>query len=109
MAPPPAPPFALRLATLSLTLALAWPASAQDALLARNLAATCTGCHGSDGQGGGAMKALAGMPAERLLATLADFRSGAQPATVMHQITKGYSVAQLGLIAGYFAALPARP
>jgi cytochrome c553 len=44
------------------------------------------------------------MPAERLLALMADFKSGAEPATVMHQIARGYSDAQLRLIAAYFAA-----
>ena len=35
---------------------------------------------------------------------LADFRSGDAPATIMHQIVKGYTEPQLKLIAGYFAA-----
>jgi cytochrome c553 len=85
------------------------PARAQDPLLARNLAATCANCHGTDGHAQGAIKPLAGMPADRLLAQLADFRSGAQPATVMHQIAKGYTDEQLRLIAGYLAAQKPRP
>jgi cytochrome c553 len=103
----------LRLA-LTLPLALASglsQAQAQahpDALLARNLAATCANCHGTQGQARGDMKPLAGMPADKMLAALADFKSGAQPATVMHQISKGYTEAQLQLIATYFAAQPAR-
>lgn len=80
------------------------PAAAQDALLARNLAATCANCHGTDGRARGEMKPLAGMPAPKLLAMLADFKSGAQPATIMHQIAKGYTDAQLKLVADYFAA-----
>ncbi|HMS78530.1 MAG TPA: cytochrome C [Burkholderiaceae bacterium] len=78
--------------------------SAQDATLARNLAATCANCHGTNGQARGDMKPLAGMSADKLLALLADYRSGAQPATIMHQIVKGYTEPQLKLIAGYFAA-----
>jgi cytochrome c553 len=35
---------------------------------------------------------------------LRDFRSGAKPATIMHQISKGYTEAQLELVAAYFAA-----
>ena len=80
-----------------------------DALLARNLAATCATCHGTDGHARGAMKPLAGVPAALTLAKLADFRSGAAPATVMHQIVKGYTEAQLRLVAGYFAAQKVRP
>lgn len=85
-------------------LVAATSASAQDAHLGRNLAATCANCHGTDGHARGDMRPLAGMPADKLLAMLADYRSGAQPATIMHQIVKGYTEPQLKLIAGHFAA-----
>jgi cytochrome c553 len=71
---------------------------------ARALAATCANCHGTDGQAQGDMKPLAGMSQDKLLAMINDFRSGNQPATIMHQIAKGYTDEQLKLIAGYFAA-----
>jgi len=32
------------------------------------------------------------------------FKSGARPATVMHQLAKGYSDAQIEQVAAYFAA-----
>lgn len=100
------------LKTLGLAFALG-PALAQaqgfdPQLQARSLAATCANCHGTNGQARGDMKPLAGMPAEKMLAALADFKSGAQPATVMHQIAKGYTEEQLKLVASYFAAQPAR-
>lgn len=85
------------------------PSWAQDALQARSLAATCANCHGTDGHARGRMKVLAGEPAAKMLDALADFRSGAARSTVMQQIVKGYSDAQLRLIADYFAAQkPAR-
>ena len=86
------------------TVAAAPGAMAQDAHLARNLAATCANCHGTDGNARGDMKPLAGVPTAKIIAMLADFKSGAQPATIMHQIAKGYSDEQIRLIAGYFAA-----
>ena len=79
-------------------------AQAQDANLARNLAATCANCHGTNGQARSDMKPLAGVSSEKIVAMLADFKSGAQPATIMHQIAKGYSDEQLDLIATHFAA-----
>lgn len=82
----------------------ALPAQAQDTTLARNLAATCANCHGTGGHAQGDMKPLAGVSAEKILALLADFRSGNQPATIMHQIVKGYTDDQLKLIAGWYAA-----
>ena len=95
-------------AVLSAALLSAWPALAQpaaaDANLARNLAATCANCHGTNGQARGDMKPIAGMAADKLIAMLDDYKNGNQPATIMHQIAKGYTPEQIKLIAGYFAA-----
>lgn len=77
---------------------------AQDAHLARNLAATCANCHGTNGQAVGDMKPLAGVAAAKIVAMVADFKSGNQPATIMHQIAKGYTDDQIKLVAAYFAA-----
>ena len=79
-------------------------AQAQDPNLARNLAATCANCHGTTGNARGDMKPLAGMSADKIIALVADFKSGAQPATIMHQIAKGYTDEQIRLVAGYVAA-----
>lgn len=81
-------------------------ALAADPNLGRNLAATCANCHGTNGQAlkGSGMDALAGMEKAKLLQKLADFKSGDKPATIMHQIAKGYTDAQLELVATYFAA-----
>ena len=93
---------------MSLCLAVATPADAADPNLARNLAATCAGCHGTDGRSAGGMASLAGVPQRALMEKLRAFRSGEQPATIMHQIAKGYSDEQLSLITAYFAGLDAR-
>jgi cytochrome subunit of sulfide dehydrogenase len=69
------------------------------------LAATCTGCHGTNGQTvGGALPALAGQPKAALLASLMAFKSGERRATVMTQLAKGYSDEDLERIAAFFAA-----
>ena len=89
----------------ALWLAAAGAAQAQDANLGRNLAATCANCHGTNGQvRGDTVKPLAGMPAERLVTTFNAYKSGALPATIMHQIAKGYTDEQVKAIAAYFAA-----
>jgi cytochrome c553 len=96
----------------ALVLAAVAPARAQDAaapaLYGHALAATCAACHGTDGRSpaGSAMPALAGRPAAWLVAQMLAFKSGARPATVMHQIARGYSDAQLQQIAAFFAAQP---
>ncbi|MCA0239867.1 MAG: cytochrome C [Proteobacteria bacterium] len=104
-----------------LLLALAGPVAAQTApaaaaaaapspeaqrLYLRSLAATCAHCHGTDGRAvqGEALVALAGRPREDLLTQLMAFRTGDRKATIMHQITRGYSEVQLEMLAAYFAA-----
>jgi cytochrome c553 len=98
-----------RIAALAWLLAVTLPAHAQDANLGRNLAATCANCHGTNGQvRGETVKPLAGVSADKIVAAINDYKSGAQPATIMHQIAKGYSDAQIKLIAAHFAAQPAK-
>jgi cytochrome subunit of sulfide dehydrogenase len=100
-----------RLAVLGLlATSIAWaPAQAQDAaaLNLRSLAATCGNCHGTDGRAvaGSAVVSLAGVPKDYLLTQMKAFKSGTRPATVMHQISKGYSDAQIESLAAYFAAI----
>lgn len=100
-------PLAASLALAALGSA-AGPAAAQDAqkLRTRSLAATCAQCHGTDGRAveGEALVRLAGMPQDYILNQLMAFRNGQRPATIMHQITRGYSQEQLETVAAYFAA-----
>lgn len=81
-------------------------AYAADPNLGRNLAATCANCHGTNGNAvkGAGLDSLAGIPKDKTLQKLADFKSGDKPASIMHQISKGYTDEQLDLIATYFAA-----
>lgn len=94
------------LAFLLAAAPLASAAQSSDALYVRSLAANCSNCHGTDGRAvaTSAVPALAGMPREYMLRQMQAFRDGSRPATVMHQITKGFTPAQLDQIAGYFAA-----
>jgi cytochrome c553 len=82
----------------------ALPAAAQDSA-SRNLSAGCAICHGT---GGNAVAkdftTLAGLPQDHIAKQMRDFRDGKRPATVMHQIAKGYTDAQIDAIAAWFAA-----
>ena len=87
---------------------LATPAQTPEALYVRGLAASCANCHGTDGHTvqGSAVPGLAGMPRDYMVQQLRAFRDGSRPATVMHQIAKGFSEPQVQALAGYFAAQP---
>ena len=82
----------MMLAAAASLAATAMPTAAQDrdALYMRSLAATCANCHGTQGkaQPGSSVVSLA----------------GTRSATIMHQLAKGYSEAQIAQIAAYFAA-----
>jgi cytochrome subunit of sulfide dehydrogenase len=82
-------------------------AQAQDAasLNVRSLAATCANCHGTNGRAfeGSSVVSLAGMPKDYMVLQMKAFQSGARPATIMHQLAKGFSDAQIDQIATYFA------
>jgi cytochrome c553 len=84
-------------------------ALAQDAatLNLRSLAATCANCHGTEGRttDGSAIPALAGMPRDYMITQIKSFKDGSRPATVMHQLSKGFTDQQIESVAAYFAAL----
>jgi sulfide dehydrogenase cytochrome subunit len=82
---------------------LASPALAQTASLGRDLAASCTHCHGTEGRSAGGTIALAGLPKDQIVQKMAEFKAGTRPATVMHQLSKGYTEQQIELIGEYFA------
>jgi cytochrome c553 len=88
-------------------LALA-PALAQtDANAGRYVAANCANCHGTNGVAKGAMPSLAGQKKDYIVEQMRAFRDGKRPATVMHQISKGYTDAQIDAVADHFARQPA--
>jgi len=97
-------------ALTALAAALGWAcASAQEAdAAARGLAATCAGCHGTGGISAGGTATLAGMPKDAIARTLRAYKSGALEGTVMPQLAKGYTDAQIDALAAWFASQKAR-
>ena len=78
----------------------------KEALYLKSLAATCANCHGTNGKSveGSSVGSLAGLDKNYTIAQMKAFRAGTRPATIMHQLSKGYSDAQIEALAGYFAA-----
>jgi cytochrome c553 len=98
-----------QLAVLLLSGVAASAALAQDAaaLHARGLAATCANCHGTEGRTteGSAIPSLVGMPRDYMIMQVKAFKDGSRPATVMHQLSKGFTDQQIETVATYFASL----
>jgi len=83
-------------------------AQGTDPNLARNLAATCANCHGTNGVSQGGTESLAGINKSDIVRKMQEFKTGSKPATVMQQLAKGYTDEQIELIAGWFAAQKAK-
>jgi cytochrome subunit of sulfide dehydrogenase len=103
------PAAAIRSAACALALtAMAGmsPVQAQGAPnLGRQLSFTCTNCHGTDGISVGGMPSLAGQDRDYVARQMRDFRDGKRPATVMHQLARGFTDEQIDALAAYFAAI----
>src|SRR5687768_9288637 len=90
-APPPPPP--------------AFAASNLSEAGVRSMAAACAACHGTQGKAaaGSTVPALAGRSRQDIVDAMAQFRDGKRPATLMHQVAKGYSDAEVAAMANYFS------
>jgi cytochrome c553 len=80
-------------------------AQTMDPLQVRSMAASCANCHGTHGVAEVGNESLAGVNKDELLKKMLDFKTGKKPATIMHQLSKGYSDEQLAALASYFSAL----
>lgn len=94
----------LNLAAVLALATSAVQAQSIDPLQVRGWAAACASCHGTNGVAQPGNESLAGANKDDLLKKMLDFKSGKKPATIMHQLSKGYTDEQLAAIAGYFAA-----
>jgi cytochrome c553 len=94
----------MRIALVCAAVFAAAPIVGQAQEAGRDLAASCAMCHGTNGRSVGGNEPLAGMAKADLMRKFNEFRSGAKPATIMHQISKGYTDQQVDQIATYFAA-----
>jgi sulfide dehydrogenase cytochrome subunit len=81
------------------TAALAAPPSA--AMLGN----ACAGCHGTNGASAGlTMPSLAGQTKESIVFSMKKFKSGERQSTIMGQLARGYSDAEIESMADFFSA-----
>ena len=71
----------------------------------RSMADGCAICHGTRGHAapGSSVAALAGRPAAEIAEAMNAFKEGKRQATVMHQIAKGFSEAEVQALDDYFS------
>jgi cytochrome subunit of sulfide dehydrogenase len=72
--------------------------------LGRDIAANCTSCHAVDGKNAGGIPGLAGRSSVYIVERMKEFRAGTRPSTVMQQLAKGYTDAEIEAAAAYLAA-----
>jgi cytochrome c553 len=75
---------------------------------ARALAASCAICHGTNGRAApqSTLSGLAGRSSQELVLIMTQFKDGSRANTIMQQLVKSYSDAEIAAIADYFAAQP---
>jgi sulfide dehydrogenase cytochrome subunit len=96
------------LAVAAAALAATAPALAQDAARARDIAATCANCHGTNGVSRGIVPSIAGQPKADLATKMQEFKQNKRPGTIMPQLAKGFTDEQIDIVAAYFASQPAK-
>lgn len=87
-------------AVLSLAAA---PAVAQTAQTPA-VALACANCHGPNGAGQGPVPPIAGYDRSAFVDVWQQFRANQRPATIMNRIARGYTDAEVAVLADYFAS-----
>jgi cytochrome c553 len=85
--------------------AVSTPSSAQQAPVPPLIAQACVGCHGQAGAGSGSVPKIAGYGRDLFIAQWSAFKRKERPATMMDRIAKGYTDAEVALLADYFSKL----
>jgi cytochrome c553 len=103
--------MATEMASTSVISPLPGASPSGDAAHGAQLAATCTGCHGPQGEGLAAsgFPRLASQPAAYLAKQLHDFVAGTRDSAVMVGFAKGLSEQDIADLSAYYAALNAPP
>jgi len=93
-------------AALSATVASTELRAATRDVTGRDIAAACASCHRDNAAPDAAIPPL-GRDAAAIARQMRDFRNGTRPSTVMQQLAKGYTDAEIAAAAAYLAGRPA--
>ena len=95
------------IATALVVLLIATPgtAAAADIQAGKTRDAMCASCHGANGEGSGANPPLAGMPANRFVQSIKDYRSGKRTHAMMKMLATQMDDKDTEDVAAYYASL----
>jgi cytochrome c553 len=79
--------------------------AAGDIQAGKAKAATCVACHGAAGQGIAPNPPLAGMPEDRFVQAMQDYKSGKRPHALMKGLASSLSDQDITNLAAYYASL----
>lgn len=87
-------------------LGVCWalPSIAAESDAGRDIAANCASCHHGDRRTGAAIPDLAGMDRATIVERVREFRNGSRSSTIMQQLARGYTDAQIDAAASYLSA-----
>lgn len=92
-----------RLLAAAFGACVALPLGAAESQAGRDIAANCASCHHGDRERGAAIPGLAGMDKAMIVQRVQEFRDGRRPSTIMQQLAKGYTDAQVEAAAAYLS------
>ena len=87
-----------------LLLVISTAVSAVEITKGAMLSNSCAACHGTAGKSPGSIPSINDKPAQFLIQSLKDFRSGKRPSTVMGRHASGYNDEEIKHIANYFSS-----
>lgn len=87
-------------------LGVAAPAQAAgDAAAGKAKSASCVSCHGANGEGKKPNPPLAGMPEDKFIQAIKDYKSGKRPNPIMKNFAGQLKDADVANLAAYYASL----
>jgi cytochrome c553 len=79
--------------------------AAGDAAAGKARATTCAGCHGAGGEGKAPNPALAGMPEEKFIQAIQDYKSGKRANAIMKTFAGQLKSQDVENLAAYYSSL----
>jgi len=98
-------PNSMLTALAVLSIGVGGSAAAADVQAGKAKSSTCAMCHGANGEGKSSNPAIAGMPQDRFVQAIQDFKSGKRTNAVMKGYASKLSDDDAANLAAYYASL----